>query len=469
MDKIPNKTAAPERIGQLAAKIIKYAQGGILMNMRFLSAALFRFRLVETDASEFSKTAAFATDGINLHYDPYAIIGEYKSEPSCVVRNMLHTVLHCIFHHPFMATTMSENLWDLSCDIAIERIISEFKINSLSCKREAMQVTLLEGLDDIKPFTAEKIYRYFLDNPADAAYFLSSANLFFADDHSPWYEFQSQNQENDEDNEDSENQEDSEDNDGDDGDSTALTKEEIKAIWKDITESIQVDIETFSREQGDRAGTMMQNIKDVTREKYDYSAFLRRFAVLGEALRINDEEFDYIFYTYGLKLYEKMPLIEPLEYKEIYLIKDFVIAIDTSGSVEGELVWAFINKTYNILKQTESFFTRINLHIVQCDAKIQEVVKIATPEDFDNYLRHATIKGLGGTDFRPVFDYVDALIKKSEFTNLRGLIYFTDGYGTFPAHKPAYDAAFVFIDEIHGDFIRPVVPPWAIKLVLKPE
>ena len=35
-------------------------------------------------------------------------------------------------------------------------------------------------------------------------------------------------------------------------------------------------------------------------------------------MKINDDEFDYIFYTYGLKLYEKMPLIEPLEDRVTY-------------------------------------------------------------------------------------------------------------------------------------------------------
>ena len=148
-------------------------------------------------------------------------------------------------------------------------------------------------------------------------------------------------------------------------------------------------------------------------------------------MKINDDEFDYIFYTYGLRLYENMPLIEPLEYKEVKRIREFVIAIDTSGSVAGDTVQRFVQKTYNILKSTESFFSKINLHILQCDASVQEDVKITSQEDFDNYLKTMQIKGLGGTDFRPVFSYVDRLIGQNEFQNLKGLIYFTDGFGTF--------------------------------------
>ena len=236
--------------------------------------------------------------------------------------------------------------------------------------------------------------------------------------------------------------------------------------WAEISARMQMDMETFSQIQGDRAGSLMQNLREVNREKYDYTSFLKKFAVLGEVIRVNDEEFDYIFYTYGLKLYDNMPLVEPLEYKEAKRIREFVIAIDTSGSVSGELVQAFVQKTYNVLKSMESFFSKINLHIIQCDATIQEDAKITCQEEFDSYLKNMKIHGLGGTDFRPVFGYVDWLREKKEFQNLKGLIYFTDGFGTFPAKKPDYETAFVFVDNGINNYN---VPPWAIKLVLHKE
>ena len=70
-----------------------------------------------------------------------------------------------------------------------------------------------------------------------------------------------------------------------------------------------MELETFEKYRGSTSDGLVQSLAAVNREKYDYTAFLRKFAVLGEAMRINDEEFDYIFYTYGLRLYEKMPLI----------------------------------------------------------------------------------------------------------------------------------------------------------------
>ena len=244
-------------------------------------------------------------------------------------------------------------------------------------------------------------------------------------------------------------------------------QQELQALWKQISERAQVDIETASRKWGDLKGGLHQNLNQVNREKYNYASFLKRFSVLGEAMQVNDEEFDLIFYTYGLKLYENMPLIEPLEYKEVKRIKEFVIAIDTSGSVQGKIVQTFVQKTYNILKQTESFFTKINLHIIQCDTEIQEDVRITNAEEFEKYIRSMTLHGFGGTDFRPVFTYVDQLIENKEFDNLKGLIYFTDGDGTYPTKKPNYDTAFVFLDE---DYIEtPNVPSWAIKLVLSTD
>ena len=161
-----------------------------------------------------------------------------------------------------------------------------------------------------------------------------------------------------------------------------------------------------------------------------------------------------------------MPLIEALEYKEVRRVREFVVALDTSESVAGALVQKFVEKTWNILKQTENFFTRVNVHIIQCGAHVEEDAKITSQEEFDSYMRRMSLRGFGGTDFRPLFEYVDGLIKRNEFTNFKGLIYFTDGYGDFPAMPPEYETAFVFIDQGRK---APAVPVWAIRLLLSED
>jgi predicted metal-dependent peptidase len=212
---------------------------------------------------------------------------------------------------------------------------------------------------------------------------------------------------------------------------------------------------------------MVQHIKDLNREKYDYGEFLKKFTVRQEVCKIDMDQFDYNFYAYGLEQYGDVALVEPLEYKEERKLREFVIAIDTSGSVQGSLVQAFLRKTYNIM--FDSIIGRnLNIYIIQCDANIQEAVCIHSKEEFEAYIKSMVLKGFGGTDFRPVFEFVNKKVKDKEFTNLKGLIYFTDGYGIFPKTKQEYDTAFVFVNENNDpNFEPPEVPPWAIKLILE--
>ncbi len=113
--------------------------------------------------------------------------------------------------------------------------------------------------------------------------------------------------------------------------------------------------------------------------------------------------------------------------------------IDTSMSCSEELVRRFLEQTYTVLSEAESFFTKMNIHVIQCDEKIQSDHIISSAEELADYMEHMEILGGGGTDFRPAFQYVDSLIQKKAFTGLKGLIYFTDGYGMFPVKMPSYD------------------------------
>ena len=450
-----------EKLDKLARDVLLLSRNTLLVNLRFLDAALSQFELFPSD------NATFMTEGKHILYNPKHVLNCYKKAKEIPVRDYLHMVMHCIFRHMYMDPSLNRLYWDLACDIAVENVITELGLKAVSCDRERKQVQYIAAVKhDLKHVTAEKIYSYLRQTVPDPEKLAEIRGLFYADDHSIWYmpvvEIEAQfglGQ--------GRQRADGEGSDGEgSGEASGTSRRAMAQVWQDISERMQVDLETFGKQRGTLAGAMTQNLMAVNREKYDYTAFLKKFAVMGEAMKINDDEFDYIFYTYGLKLYDRMPLVEPLEYKEVKRIKEFVIAIDTSSSTYGELVQKFVQKTYNILKSTESFFSKINLHIIQCDAQIQEHVKITNQEEFDEYLKNMKIHGLGGTDFRPVFELVDELKKGHEFTNLKGLIYFTDGCGEFPAKKPDYDTAFVFVDDAYNN---PDVPPWAIKLVLQSD
>ena len=199
------------------------------------------------------------------------------------------------------------------------------------------------------------------------------------------------------------------------------------------------------------------------RERYDYKEFLRKFSVYKEEMGVDTDTFDYTFYSYGLSLYGNMPLIEPQETKEVKKIEEFAVVIDTSMSCSGELVQKFLEVTYDVLSRSESFLKKVNVHIIQCDEEIQSDVKITCEEELKAYMEDLTLYGEGGTDFRPAFAYVDQLIQNGEFEHLRGMIYFTDGFGIYPEKMPGYQTAFVFTEE---EAKERQVPPWAMKVVL---
>ncbi|MBQ9043123.1 MAG: hypothetical protein IJ111_09980 [Eggerthellaceae bacterium] len=244
-------------------------------------------------------------------------------------------------------------------------------------------------------------------------------------------------------------------------------KSEEERDWEEIAKQIEMNLETFSREWGDEAGALIASLAVANRKHYDYEEFLRRFTMISEEMKINDDEYDYIFYTYGLDLYGDMPLVEPLEYKETQRIRDFVIAIDTSESCSGDLVKRFVEHTFSIIKKSEDFAHSVNIHVIQCDAKVQADTKITDLRDVDAFMDGFFVRGMGGTDFRPVFAYVNDLRKRGELADMKGLVYFTDGLGQFPDAAPDYDAAFVFMD--NGEATMPSVPPWAMKVVLDEE
>ena len=503
-----------EKLARLAREVLRLARNTLLINLRFMEAALVR--LTPDNRHDDTITADMATDGNFLYYNSLHVCRSFRSARGLPARDMLHVTLHCVFQHLFTGKKINSDIWDLACDIAAENLINELNIKALYCERQEKQGWLIEKLRDEMPrITAERVYRWLLDQALPPQEIGRIRSYFYADDHRIWHnppvkanqQGGGTQRDNRTDGDEDARQDDiaqepmeaeaddkgaqenpnvsggrdtgerkkKEQNEGTGkvgqreeqfGDKHAVTPQETRQKWKDISERIQVDLETTSATWGEQAGGFVASLREVNRERVDYATFLRRFAVLGENIQVNDDEFDYIFYTYGMKLNGNMPLIEPLEYREVKKVREFVIALDTSESVAGELVQTFVTKTWNLLKQAENFFTKVNVHIIQCGAKVEEDAKITSQDEFDSYMRRMVLRGFGGTDFRPVFEHVDRLLAQHEFANLRGLIYFTDGYGTFPAMPPQYETAFVFVEQAKQ---LPDVPVWAVKILMTQE
>ena len=195
----------------------------------------------------------------------------------------------------------------------------------------------------------------------------------------------------------------------------------------------------------------------------DYREFLEQFGAWEETIAVSQEEFDLVYYEYGLRCYGNIPLIEPLEYRDDHKIREFVIAIDTSGSVLGEQIRDFISQTFAVLRQPDFFCGQSRIHVIQCDAKIQEVTLIEGAGGTDGLRETFDVKGFGGTDFVPVFEHIAREREEGRMERPQGLLYFTDGLGTYPEHEPDYPVAFLLRKQAYR---LPDVPDWAVKAVM---
>jgi len=428
-----------QKFDAIGKQILTGARNELYWNMRFLDLALSSLNYVMN-----TNTYGVGTDGFHLYFDPQYLVDLYRLDKIKINRAYLHNVFHCIFRHLLKQGKREKELWDLACDIAIEHVIDGLNHRSIRYPRNAFRQNCYGTLEKkLKVLTAEKIYKLFVDEALEEYKIRKLEKEFRIDDHSLWPKPPEK-----------------------DNQSPSSAMQQLNDKWQEISEKMQTELETFSKEASNGEGELADELAVENRERYDYKAFLRKFAVLREEMQVDMDSFDYVFYNYGLTLYGNMPLIEPQEFKEVHKIEEFVIVIDTSMSCSGELVKTFLEQTYHILAETESFFRKIHIRILQCDEKVQSDVKITCQEELKEYMEKFQVIGNGGTDFRPAFEYIQGLIDRKEFVNLKGMIYFTDGYGYYPRKKPPYDTAFVFMEEDYNDVS---VPPWAMKLIIEKE
>lgn len=435
--------ALHEQLIRIGDRILSLARSELYLSMRFLDVALSALSY-ELNLN----TRTIATDGVHIFYNPNYLISAYQDDPVGVNRTYLHMVLHCIFRHMTQDEDRDAEDWNLACDIAVESVLDSMEY---PCVQRLVTDRRQEYYDrlELSVCNAEQVY-----GALSHMSYVDKRRMqeeFLADDHKFWEQLK-------DDKNDGQPSPDS-----DSPDSPPPDREEVDRKWQDISRKTQTSMETFHRELNLMAGSLRQQLQIENRERCDYRKFLQKFAVTREEVRIDPDSFDYGYYNYSMQLYQNMPLIEELEYREARKIHDFVIAVDTSGSCSGELVRRFLEQTVSLLLDTGSFFRSVNVHVIQCDADIQSDLKITDTTHLTEVLQTFEVCGNGDTDFRPVFDYAEQLQRQGELLHLRGMLFFTDGFGIFPQKRPPYDVAFLFLDDNYADHM---VPPWAMKLVL---
>jgi predicted metal-dependent peptidase len=116
-----------------------------------------------------------------------------------------------------------------------------------------------------------------------------------------------------------------------------------------------------------------------------------------------------------------------------------VAAIDTSGSITLPLAERLLAELDALRAATECELT-----VIQCDAAVTSV------QTFDPWESSILpdggagfrLVGRGGTDFRPVFEWLDSEAAL-ELPPADAVLYLTDGFGMFPAREPEVPVSWI--------------------------
>lgn len=119
------------------------------------------------------------------------------------------------------------------------------------------------------------------------------------------------------------------------------------------------------------------------------------------------------------------------------------VAVDTSGSIDDALLGAFMEEFKSIMQN----FPSVKIELIIADAKVHAHHTFISGDKMD-----FPLKGGGGTDYRPTFDYVEANLPMTTM-----LLYFTDGEGSYPRIPPNYEVLWALSRKAKVPFGRALV------------
>ena len=423
---------------EMSEKVLDYVRGELYLDLRFMNVALSALTPKYDRALKIC-----ATDGTFLYFSSEQVLRVFKTNARYLNRLYLHSVLHCVFSHLWVMPGNNSGgeyrrLWHLACDIVVEYIIDEMGKTCTKRILSWLRQTTYEKLKQEKNgVSAARIYRMLWEMPEEEI--LALEQEFYTDDHRYWPKRE-------------------------DDEAKQQMAVENRKKWDKIARQTRMEREQNGDEQ-EEGERLLASQLTAQKSRRSYKDFLQKFSVLREELRPDPDEFDLNYYTYGLRVYGNLPLIEPMESRESKKIREFIIVLDTSYSTSGELVEQFLRETVTILNQSNSFFDDSLIRVLQCDNAVRKDTVLRGMHELTRFLEEFEIVGGGGTDFRPAFTYVNELRELGQCQNLGGLLYFTDGKGIYPKKRPEYKTAFLFLEE----YEEAQVPPWAMRLKLEKE
>lgn len=337
-------------------------------------------------------------DGKTLRYNPDWID---KLELPEVVGLNAHEVMHCAVRHMLRRGSRDPQKWNLAADYEINRTL----------KNANFQLPDGGAISDaFKDMTAEAIYALLPDMPGDSG-------------------GEGQGGGAGEDPGGCGGVRDAPSQDGENKASPAEMAEQ-EADWKlAVAQAAQV-----AKARGKLPAELEKLVEELLEAKVDWQSVLRRFISASVPTDYSWTRPNRRFVAQGLYL--------PSVHKEG--VGKIVIGNDTSGSISDELLQQFAGEINMIVKEVRPE----EVVVVHCDAMVHHVQRFQPDEDVV-----LEAKGRGGTDFRPVFDWVEQNGEEP-----RCLIYLTDMYGGFPDDPPSYPVLWASTSGVRDAPFGEVVP-----------
>lgn len=360
---------------QLEDRITK-ARANIVMDSPFFGSLICRMEHIPRPG-----TQTMATDGRHVYYEPDFVEQLTDAQLKGV---SVHEVMHCALSHHARLQDRNPRVWNMACDYAINPII---KNSGFSLPEPHLDDPQYHNMN------ADEIYHELMKHAQHGGGGGGSID-------DPWNFGRMESPTND--------------------DGTEMDDEEIQQEIEDWKSRL-ASAANAARVMGNLPSDLERFVDDYLTVKLNWKELLARFMHSTTKNDFNWSRPNRSFLiNHGVYL--------PTLHNEA--VGHVAIAVDTSGSIDNEVLQEFTAEVNGVLNQTRPE----KVHTIYCDATVQHTEEF-TP---DQYPVRLEARGGGGTDFRPVFDYLN-----ENDIKVACLIYLTDMYGTFPDEEPEYPVMWV--------------------------
>lgn len=382
------------------------ARTRLILDKPFLGSLVMHLSLKAANAKW---CATMATDARNFYYNPDYIARLTLDQTQFV---LAHEAMHCALSHFNRRNHRQKHRWDVACDYAVNMILDDER---MAGPDNALMNATYRGL------TAEEIYPVLHEDPPEET---MDQHLF--DDTGSGQGGEGEAEENDSDPGDGGEGEPSEvggqsepaesdpaersESGGQDAPPPPMDPDQLDEQWQGrLAAAAQA-----ARQAGKLSASMLRLVDRLLAPKLPWRALLARYMM-------NVARDDYSFQRTSRREGEAMM---PRLYSQGVRV---AVALDTSGSVTDDEMREFLSEVDALKAQVRA---EVTLHA--CDNKLAE----GGPWRFAMWQTVElpdSISGGGGTDFRPVFDWLEAGQISPDL-----LLYFTDAEGRFPELEPAF-------------------------------